>query len=166
MEEAGWRLALVGWDDDGYAATCVAQIRALNLERTCRWFGPALGEDKASALANCDAFILPSFSEGLPMAVLEAWSYRKPVFMTAACNLPEGFAAGAAIEIATNPEILAERLVQSLEGSGAAASLVAMGAAGYELVRTRFNWDRVAVQFTGLYEWASGMGERPEFLAD
>ena len=35
--------------------------------------------------------ILPSFSEGLPMAVLEAWAYGLPVLMTDHCNLPEGF---------------------------------------------------------------------------
>jgi hypothetical protein len=42
---------------------------------------------------------LPSFSEGLPMSVLEAWSYGLPVVMTPECNLPEGFACGAALEI-------------------------------------------------------------------
>jgi poly(glycerol-phosphate) alpha-glucosyltransferase len=166
LDEAGWRLALIGWDDGGYAATCVAQIRALNLERTCRWFGPALGEGKASALASCDAFILPSFSEGLPMAVLEAWSYRKPVFMTAACNLPEGFTAGAALEVATDSELLAEQLWQGLEGAGAAKGLLAKGAAGFALAQSRFNWTGLAAQFGQLYEWVAGVGSRPEFVAD
>jgi glycosyltransferase involved in cell wall biosynthesis len=63
--------------------------------------GPAFGDRKDALLRRADAFILPSFSEGLPMSVLEAWSYRLPVLMTEHCNLPEGFAADAAIRIGT-----------------------------------------------------------------
>jgi len=65
------------------------------------FLGPAFGETKDALLRSASAFILPSFSEGLPMAVLEAWSYRLPVLMTDHCNLPEGFAANAAIRIGT-----------------------------------------------------------------
>ena len=64
-----------------------------------------------SLLQEVDAFILPSFSEGLPMSVLEAWAYQLPVVMTDFCNLPEGFEAGAAIRI--EPD--AESVFQGLE---------------------------------------------------
>jgi hypothetical protein len=48
----------------------------------------ASGADKNAALAHANAFILPSYSEGLPMTVLEAWANGLPVFMTRECNLP------------------------------------------------------------------------------
>ena len=38
------------------------------------------------------------------MVVLEAWSHGLPVVMTRACNLPEGFAAEAALEIGTESD--------------------------------------------------------------
>ena len=75
------------------------------------FLGPLFGAEKAAAYRSCDAFILPSFSEGLPMVVLEAWAYGKPVLMTPECNLPEGFAVSAAIRIETNPKALREDLV-------------------------------------------------------
>ena len=67
------------------------------------FLGPQFGAEKSECYRACDAFILPSLSEGLPMTVLEAWSYAKPVLMTAECNLPEGFAAGAAVRIGPVP---------------------------------------------------------------
>ena len=63
------------------------------------FLGPAFGETKDALLRSASAFILPSFSEGLPMSILEAWAYRLPVLMTDHCNLPEGFDADAAIRI-------------------------------------------------------------------
>jgi poly(glycerol-phosphate) alpha-glucosyltransferase len=44
------------------------------------------------------------------MTVLEAWAYAKPVLMTSECNLPEGFAAGAALQIGTGSEEIAAGL--------------------------------------------------------
>ena len=44
------------------------------------------------------------------MTVLEAWSYAKPVLMTAECNLPEGFAAEAALRVGPRQEEIATGL--------------------------------------------------------
>src|SRR5438552_4392289 len=52
------------------------------------FLGPRFGEEKATAYRNADGFVLPSLSEGLPMAILEAWAHAKPVLMTSECNLP------------------------------------------------------------------------------
>ncbi len=46
------------------------------------FLGPQFGDDKDACFRHYDAFILPSFSEGLARVVLEAWSYAKPVVMT------------------------------------------------------------------------------------
>jgi glycosyltransferase involved in cell wall biosynthesis len=62
----------------------------------CGFLGPLFGQEKDAAYRACDGFILPSLSEGLPMAVLEAWAHAKPVMLTPECNLPEGFTAEAA----------------------------------------------------------------------
>jgi poly(glycerol-phosphate) alpha-glucosyltransferase len=53
------------------------------------------------------------------MVVLEAWAYGKPVLMTPECNLPEGFAANAAIRIETSVESIAAGLRQLFELGGA-----------------------------------------------
>jgi poly(glycerol-phosphate) alpha-glucosyltransferase len=154
-----WRLAIAGWDQGGYGAELVVLAEALALKREVIFLGALHGERKDAALRNADAFVLPSVSEGLPMTVLEAWSYGLPVAMTAACNLPEGFAAGAARQIATEPDLLARHLTDFLSTSP--RDMNTMGVRGAELARARFSWERASQSFTETYAWMHGGGRMP-----
>ncbi len=94
----GWTLAIAGWDQLNHESELRKLAADLNLGQVV-FLGPQFGGAKSLCYQHCDAFILPSFSEGLPMTILESWSYSKPVLMTSACNLPQGFAQQAAIQI-------------------------------------------------------------------
>lgn len=141
---------LVGWGDDSYVAQMKSLARSLGLTDFVHFRGAAFDEEKVGYFASADAFILPSYSEGLPMAVLEAWSYGLPVLMTPECNLPEGFESNAAIRVQTNPESLAKSIAAMLETPR--DELHAMGQRGLELVRSKFSWDSVAKQYLDMYE--------------
>lgn len=128
--------------------------------------GPVFGAAKDALLRRADAFILPSYSEGLPMAVLEAWAYGLPVLMTDHCNLPEGFAANAALRIGTDVASIAEGLRELLslpttDNGQRTTSLASMGMRGRQLVEERFTWPQVAAQMKEVYEWIVGGGTRP-----
>ena len=114
------------------------------------FFGPAFGEEKEALLRSADAFILPSFSEGLPMSVLEAWSYGLPVVMTPECNLPEGFASDAAVEIRSGEGSFQDGMRTLIEMTN--HERAAMGIRGRRLVEERFTWSKVAAQMKALYE--------------
>ena len=114
------------------------------------FYGPAFGEEKEALLRSADAFILPSFSEGLPMSVLEAWSYGLPVVMTPECNLPEGFASDAALEIRSGEGSFQAGMRTLIEMTD--RERAAMGMRGRRLVEDRFTWSKVAVQMKALYE--------------
>lgn len=177
-QSSEWILAIAGWDEGGHenelkrlatelgtAWVDVREHRTSNVEHPASnacsllFLGPQFGDDKAACYAKCDAFILPSFSEGLPMVVLEAWAYGKPVLMTPECNLPEGFAAGTALRI----EPSANSIAQALEDVFRAppSTLRAMGEAGRELVRDRFTWPKVAAEMKAVYDWVLGSGSKP-----
>ncbi len=111
--------------------------------------GPAYGADKEALLQSVHAFILPSLSEGLPMSVLEAWAAGLPVVMTPECNLPEGFACRAALEIRNDEDSFRQGLQTLLEMTD--GELVAMGLCGRRLVEEKFTWSNVAAQLHRLY---------------
>jgi poly(glycerol-phosphate) alpha-glucosyltransferase len=142
---AGWWLALVGYGDGGALA---ARVSSEGMER-CLVLGPCFGNAKDACLAGASAFVLPSFSEGLPMAALEAMAWRLPALLSPACNLPEAFGAGAAWPVAADEA----QLVVGLRRLFAAGDqeLAQMGEAGERLVRNRYSWAQVAEQIEDLY---------------
>jgi poly(glycerol-phosphate) alpha-glucosyltransferase len=153
-----WLLVIAGWDDGGHLAAAKAKAAALGITGHVRFPGPLFGANKDAALAHASAFMLASHSEGQPMSVLEAWAYGLPVFMTRACNLLEGFAAGAAVEIAPDPRVIAGALCDHLED----ADLREIGRRGRELAQTRFTWAWATNALLDVYRWVTTGGPRPE----
>ena len=106
------RLVIAGWGDEAH----VEQLRA-GLSRAApsvSFAGPVYGAAKRELLEQSRFLLLPSLSEGLPMVILEAWAAGTPVLMTTECNLPEGFAQGAALDCGLTPETIAGCLHRSL----------------------------------------------------
>jgi glycosyltransferase involved in cell wall biosynthesis len=157
-----WILVIAGWDQGGRARQLERMAEARALGNTVRLVGPQFDRDKAASFACADAFVLPSLSEGLPIAVLEAWAYGLPVLMTEACNLPEGFAAGAALPIGTDRAGIARGLRQLFALSDAERR--EMGARGRALVRERFTWRSVGEQMAGVDQWVLGGGPPPSCI--
>jgi len=178
-----WFLAIAGWDQGGHEAELkrlcdelkipFADIREEKAESgkqkadfppSVVFLGPQFNGAKAACYRHCDAFVLPSFSEGLPMVVLEAWAYSKPVIMTPECNLPEGFQAGAALKVEATETSVAAGLneLQRMTDN----ERTAMGSRGRDLVVERFTWSRVARQLQSVQEWILGGGAKPGCIFD
>jgi glycosyltransferase involved in cell wall biosynthesis len=154
-----WCLVIAGWSQGGHRSQLESLAHTLNVDEDVIFAGPLFNEAKTAAYQNANAIVLPSLSEGLPMAVLEAWSHSKPVLMTPQCNLPEGFAAGAAISAEPTVASMAEGLKELLTASDAERQDT--GTRGLELVRRRFTWPRVAAEMHSVYSWLVGGGKLP-----
>jgi glycosyltransferase involved in cell wall biosynthesis len=154
-----WSLSIAGWDQGGHQAELQSLAVQLGIGDDVRFVGPQFGDGKVAALQSADAFVLPSFSEGLPMAVLEAWSYCKPVLMTPQCNLAEGFEAGAAVSAEPTTSGLAEGLAQVM--SATREQRTGMGSLGRKLVEAKYAWPKVAQDMRMVYDWVIGGGSPP-----
>ncbi|MDX2109933.1 MAG: glycosyltransferase [Verrucomicrobiota bacterium] len=168
-----WLLEIVGWDDGGHLDALILQAQEHfgsehvtlpgqqpNAATHVAFGGAKFGEEKEATFRGASAFILPSYSEGLPMAVLEAWSHGLPVLMTDACHLQQGFDVNAAISLnptATSIAHATEHLTSIPD-----QERHAMGARGRQLVLESYSWDRVAKSMQSVYRWTLGGGQRPD----
>lgn len=64
-------------------------IKKNGLENIAEYQGWVNGEKKEHLLNMADAYILPSYNEGLPISVLEAMSYSLPIISTTVGGIPE-----------------------------------------------------------------------------
>ncbi len=172
-----WILAIAGWDQGGHEAELKRLCAALEIpfadirepvnggRRTASvlFLGPQFNAAKAACYHHCDVFVLPSFSEGLPMVVLEAWANAKPVLMTPECNLPEGFQAGAAIQLEPTETGVAAGLQELRRMSDTERN--AMGQRARALVAERFTWPHIARQMESVHAWMLGGGGKPACFA-
>ena len=137
-----WELLIVGPDEGGYQATVEKMIAESGCGETC-WIHPAVsGVEKHALLRTADLFVLPSYSEGFPMAVLEAAAHRIPVVQTDECNFPELTAAGGAWECRPESESVEKALRSALTAED--AERTERGLRGRELVERSYSWERLA----------------------
>jgi glycosyltransferase involved in cell wall biosynthesis len=154
-----WQLAVVGWDQGRHEHYVRNLASQLGVTESVHFHGPLFDADKHAAFRSAAAFVLPSVSEGVPMVVLEAWSHGLPVLMTRQCNIPEGYAAGAAVEI--TPE--SDGILQGLRALAAMteSDRREMGRRGLQLIAERFTTDRVTEALRDVYRWLVHAGPRP-----
>lgn len=141
-----WTLRVVGPDEMKILGELKARMKVPNVE-----FHPAAyDEAKERHLRESDAFVLPSHSEGLPVAALEAWAYGLPTLLTSAGGIPGAFACGAAIEVRPEPASIAAGLRTMIGMTTEERS--EMGAKGKALVLEHYAWPRVGKRIAEMFE--------------
>jgi glycosyltransferase involved in cell wall biosynthesis len=144
--ETGARLTVAGWGDAAYqeqVATAAASTTNVS------FVGSLYGEAKSAAFNAAKFFILPSLSEGLPMAVLEALQHGCIPIITDSCNLPELFADDIAFRMATDFsdfDAVVSRALAMTESELAARSAAA------RTYSQRYLWSEIARAMLAQYE--------------
>lgn len=148
--EFNWHFVIAGSGEASYERALREQVADYRLSSQVKFVGSLYGEAKRRAFEGADGFLLPSLSEGLPMSVLEAWSYGLPVLMTKECNLSEGVAAGAALHVGHDSSSISESLRKFF--CLTESERLKMGANGRSLIEDRFTWQKAADETLSLYK--------------
>lgn len=155
-----WVLVIAGWDQGGHEDELKSLAISLGISNKVCFVGPQFDEGKYASYARADAFVLPSFSEGLPMVVLEAWAHGLPVLMTPHCNLAEGFSAKASLRIEPEVGSLSEGLITLFSMTD--QQRIGMGGEGKKLVKDKFSWPHIANEMLSVYHWILDHGIKPD----
>jgi glycosyltransferase involved in cell wall biosynthesis len=141
-DRAGWRMVIAGPDELNHRAEIESLAATLGVENELVFTGEVSGDAKVRCLAEADAFVLPSRSEGFSVAILEAMACRLPVLATTACNFPELGTEGGGWCV--DPSV--EGIAGGLRGLFAAdeAELTQRGNQGRALVERRYTWPEIA----------------------
>ena len=138
------------WVGEGDRLLATRLLRDLGLERAVEFTGPVGPDAKRRLLLESDVFVLPSYMEGQPFALLEAMCASLPIVTTRTGAVPElvddGF-NGFLVD-KQRPDQVAGRIRLLLEDEGLRSR---MGRAGRERMLDRFTADRFVGDTTQIF---------------
>jgi glycosyltransferase involved in cell wall biosynthesis len=141
-------VGFVHFGDGPMKAQLVERIVALNL--TERFVLAGFRADVGKYLPHLDLAVLPSYTEGLPVVLLEALAAGVPAVATAVGGTPEVIEEGKCGYLVPpgDPDALARRILDAL---GDEPARQVMGMYGRERVREHFTFEAQSAQYQGLF---------------
>jgi len=157
-----WILVVAGTDEFGHLQEVKSLVAKLNLQNSVLFPGPLYGQEKRDAFAASDVFVLPSYSEGAPMVILDSLAAGVPVITTKASPWEDlsTYRCGWWVDVSVNEICEALKYAVSLPKE----HLEKMGQRGKELVASKYAWSSLAQMTIDLYSWLLGRGKVPEFV--
>lgn len=143
-----WQIVFAG---NGEIEQGKALAEELGISSQTLWIGWVSGTGKDKIFREATVFCLPSYAEGFPMSVLDAWSYGLPVITTPVGGIPDVAKDGENM-LLFNPgdidalAICMERMISDAE------LRMRISRASLEFARTTFNVKTINDKLERLYE--------------
>ena len=142
-------LVIPGPGDEGYKKHIESMIKSEGISKKVIFTGMLTGKPKLAALSRADIFVLPSYSEGFSMAVLEALASCIPVIITDKCGFPEVAEHKSGIIIRPDIDELSHAQGMLLDNPHLRRE---MADNGRRLVKEKYTWRKVANKMIDLYK--------------
>ena len=142
-----WKLVLAG---NGEIEEGESLSRHLGIDNQVEFPGWLSGNEKDKAFRSSSIFCLPSYAEGFPMAVLDAWAYGLPVITTPVGGIPDVAKDGENM-LLFNPgdtNMLAVQL-ERLMSNEALRKKIAVESSNFS--KNEFNMDAISTQLDKIY---------------
>lgn len=141
-------IIFVGPNYRGNAERYAAYAAELGCAESFDFVGPLYGQAKYDAIESADAYVMPSFSEGFSMSILDAMACGKPCLLTAGCAMNYFHDRDFFVRCEPYPQDLALGLQQLLARR---SEWPQMGTRAQDLVSSEFNWSAIALQMISNY---------------
>lgn len=157
-----WILVIVGPDEFGHKSEVESLVKELSMKDIVKFVDPVFNQLKRDAFSAADLFVLPSYSEGAPMVILDSLAAGVPVITTKASPWKDllNYECGWWVDASVNEICEALKYAISLPTD----YLKEMGQRGKELVASKYRWSNLAQMTIDLYSWLLEQGEKPQFV--
>lgn len=142
-----WNLVFAG---NGAIDEGIELAKELGIDKQVNFKGWVAGKSKHELFSTSSIFCLPSYAEGFPMAVLDAWAYGLPVITTPVGGIPE-IAIDGENMILFEPDdlvVLSQKLFQLIKDENYRDKLKM---ASFDLAKFKFSSDNITQQLDDLY---------------
>ena len=152
LRESGTNFKVVLVGDGPMRPEVEAAIRQYRLEDHISITGWVSGEKVQSEVTRARALVLPSFSENMPVVIMEALALGRPVISTYVAGIPELVQAGKSgwLVPASDEVALAQAMSEAL--TAPVEQLAAMGIAGREYVSEHHAAAKEAAKLQELFQ--------------
>lgn len=142
-------VALVG--DGEMRAVLEEGARKLGVEDRIVFAGWKTPAEVRTQIENARAFVLPSYAEGLPVSIMEAFCLERPVISTYIAGIPELVVSGENgwLAPAADAPALAEAMAEAIAAPD--EKILAMGRAGKARVTRDHDSDAIAGELKSLF---------------
>ena len=158
-----WDLIIAGPDEANHQKELQSLATELKISNFIHFTGPLYGDIKNAAFAVSDIFILPTHSEGAPMAVLEALAYGVPVITTKGAPWEELTTHQCGWWVDISSTAICDAIIDAIHRPKIELKL--MGQRGRDLVAQKYTWQAVAKTTAELYNWLLGNSPKPSFVS-
>lgn len=143
-------IILVGPDYKNNASKYLKMANDLGCRKQFDWVGPLYSNEKYNAIESFDAYVMPSFSEVLSLAVPDAMVCRKPVIVSTGCGynyLIQDYKFGLLTE--PYPYDISQTIISLLEKKD---EWEMMGNEGYKCIQEQLNWESITTNVIAGYK--------------
>lgn len=157
-----WVLVIVGNNEFDYQTEVEKIIKKLNLQDKIFIIEPQMGDAKFDAFDASNFFILPSYSEGSPMVVVDALAYGLPVITTKSSSWQDlnEYQSGFWVDIDKNAIKVALQEMVKLSSE----DLNRYSENAKKMVMQKYLWDEIAKKTISMYQWILNNDEKPDFI--
>lgn len=143
-----WKLVLAG---NGSQERGLGKAMQLRVGNRVEFVGWVRGAEKDRVFRSASIFCLPSYAEGFPMAVLDAWAYGLPVVTTPVGGVPDIVVDGENGLLFTPGDVatLANKLSMLIESEELRATI---SKESLHLANTTFNVNTIANELANIYK--------------
>ena len=143
-------LVIAGPDNDGYQSVVEKWIDVGGITSKVIFTGMLNGDEAWNLLTDSDIFVLPSYSESFGIAVFEAMYFELPVIISNKVKIYQEIqTANAGIVTSCNSIEVADAMIDLLNNN---EECKAMGVAGKNLVKDKYNWKELANKLESKYQ--------------